>query len=112
MLYALHEAAYRAAAPLRLAAQTSRDFWHSPNNLAGNSQIGRTLYASSDLLANLTKQYGRPAWGIDSVEIDGHAVRVSNEIVWRSPWVNLRRFSRDAIGPRPRGPLPSTPRRS
>ena len=95
MLYALHEAAYRAAAPLRLAAQTSRDFWHSPNNPAGNSQIGRTLYASSDLFANLTKQYNRPAWGIDSVEIEGHAVRVSNEVVWHSPWVNLRRFSRD-----------------
>ncbi len=94
MLYALHEAAYRAAAPLRLAAQTSRDFWRSPNNLAVDSQFGRTLYASADVFANMTKQYGRPAWGIDTVLIEGEPVRISNEVVWRSPWVNLRRFSR------------------
>ncbi len=95
MLYALHEAAYRAAAPLRLAAETSRDFWHSPINPAGDTQIARTLYASSDLFANMTKQYGRPAWGVDSVEIGGVEVRVTNEVVWKSAWVNLRRFSRD-----------------
>ena len=96
MLYALHEAAYRAASPLRLAARTSRNFWRSPNNPAANTQLARTLYASSDLFANLTKQYGRPLWGIESVEIDGAEVRVANEVVWRSPWVNLRRFSRDS----------------
>ncbi len=95
MLYALHEAAYRAAVPLRLAAETSRDFWRSPRNPAVNSQLGRTLYASADLFANLTKQYGRPAWGIDQVMIGGESVRVANEVVWRSPWVNLRRFSRN-----------------
>ncbi len=96
MLYALHEAAYGAVAPLRFVAQNARDFWHSPNNPAGDSQLGRTLYASSDLFANMTKQYGRPAWGIDRVEIDGRTVRVRNDVVWHSPWVKLRRFSRDA----------------
>ena len=96
MLYALHEAAYRAAAPLRLAAKTSRDFWRSPNNLAVDSQFGRTLYASADVFANMTRQYGRPAWGIDSVVIGGETVRVDNEVAWQSPWVTLRRFRRSA----------------
>ena len=96
MLYALHEAAYRAAAPLRLAAKTSRDFWRSPNNLAVDSQFGRTLYASADVFANMTRQYGRPAWGIDSVTIGGETVRVDNEVAWQSPWVTLRRFRRSA----------------
>ena len=95
MLYALHETAYRAAAPLRLLAEASRNFWHSPNNPAGNSQIGRTLYASSDLFANMTKQYGRPAWGIETVKIADEDIRVANEVVWKSAWVNLRRFSRN-----------------
>ncbi len=31
---------------------------------------------SADLFANLTRRYGRPAWGIDSVTIDGAPVRV------------------------------------
>ena len=95
MLYALHQTAYRAAAPLRLMAEASRNFWRSPSNLAGSSQFGRTLFASSDLLANMTKQFGRPEWGIDKVAIDGVEVRVANEVVWKSPWVTLRRFRRN-----------------
>ncbi len=95
MLYTLHEAAYRAAQPLRLAAETARAFWSSPYNPAEASRVGRTMFASSDLVTNLTRRYGRPAWGIDKVEIHGRAVRVTNEVTWRSPWVRLRRFTRD-----------------
>ena len=55
MLYAFHEAAYRSAAPLRLAAELARDFWSSPVNPAAASRLGRTLYASADLMANLNR---------------------------------------------------------
>ena len=95
MLYAFHEAAYRSAAPLRLAAELARDFWSSPVNPAAASRLGRTLYASADLMANLTRRYGKPAWGIEEVEINGRPVRVHNETVWRSAWVKMRRFWRD-----------------
>jgi poly(3-hydroxybutyrate) depolymerase len=95
MLYAIHEAAYRSAAPLRLAAEFARDFWSSPVNPAAASRLGRTLYASADLTANLTRRYFKPAWGIDEAVVNGHAVRVWCETVWRSPWVRLVRFERD-----------------
>ena len=58
MLYALHETAYRTAAPLSAAAHMARDFWRSPLNMAGNTGLGRNLYASADLLANLTRLDG------------------------------------------------------
>jgi poly(3-hydroxybutyrate) depolymerase len=95
VLYAIHEAAYRSAAPLRMAAELARDFWRSPVNPAAASRFGRTLYASADLTANLTKRYFKPAWGIWEVEINGSPVRVHRETVWRSPWVKLRLFRRD-----------------
>ncbi|HZL00760.1 MAG TPA: polyhydroxyalkanoate depolymerase [Caulobacteraceae bacterium] len=95
MLYAVHEAAYRSAAPLRMAAEMARDFWGSPVNPAASWRCGRTLYASADLIANLTRRYFKPAWGIDAVTINGQAVAVDSEIVWASPWVRLRRFRRD-----------------
>ena len=84
MLYALHEAAYHSATPLRLAARATRDFWSSPLNPASQSKWGRTIYASADLLANLTRRYGRPAWGIDTVTVKGQPVAVREEVVWSS----------------------------
>ncbi len=95
MLYAMHEAAYRSAAPLRLAAEAARDFWRCPINPAAASHLGRTLYASADLTANLTRRYFKPAWNIDEVTVNGRPVRVACESVWRSPWVRLLRFRRD-----------------
>ena len=76
MLYTLYEAGYYATTPLRWAARATRDFWSSPLNPAKDSELGRRLFAGSDLFANLTRRYGRPAWNIDSVQIEGESVRV------------------------------------
>ena len=95
MLYALHETAYRTAAPLRVAAEFAREFWRSPFNPASASGFGRALSASADVTANFTRRYFRPAWGIDDVVVNGVLIPVRRETVWRSPWVRLRRFARD-----------------
>jgi poly(3-hydroxybutyrate) depolymerase len=96
MLYMIHEAAYRSVAPFSLAANIAKEFWGSPMNPAAGSELGRTLFASADLASSLTRRYFKPAWGVHEVEINGRAVRVTRETVWRSPWVKLTRFSRDA----------------
>jgi poly(3-hydroxybutyrate) depolymerase len=98
MLYALHDAAYRSAAPLRMAAELTRDFWGSPFNPAGASRLGRALFASADVTANLTRRYFKPAWGIETAMVGETSVAVRCETVWRSPWVKLRRFVRDPAG--------------
>ena len=95
MLYAIHETAYRSAAPLSLAAKVASAFWRSPINPAAASQLGRMLFASADLTANLTRRYFKPDWNIHSVEINGRRVAVTLETPWRSPWVQLRCFRRD-----------------
>jgi poly(3-hydroxybutyrate) depolymerase len=95
LLYSLYEAGFYASTPLRAAALATRDFWSSPLNPARDSELGRRLYANADLFANLTRRYGKPAWGIDSVEIDGTPVRVRPTEVWSSPWCKLTHFARD-----------------
>ncbi len=95
MLYALHEAAYYTATPLRMAAQAARDFWGSPLNPASHSEAGRRLFASADMLSNMTRRYGKPAWRIDEIDVGGHAVAVDMQTVWRSPWCRLQRFGKD-----------------
>lgn len=95
MLYALHEYAYYTASPMRLAARMARDFWGSPANPAWETRMGRTLYAASELFSNLTRRYGKPAWRIDTIDIDGTEVRVRQIEVWSSPWCKLIHFARD-----------------
>jgi poly(3-hydroxybutyrate) depolymerase len=110
MLYSFHEAAYQSTSPLRVAARAARDFWGSPLNPASASRWGRTLYASADLVTNLTRRYGRPAWGIDKVTVRQRPVGVREDVVWSTPWVKLRRFSREPIDlRRARAPLASPP---
>ena len=94
MLYSLHEYAYHSALPWRLGAQIARDFWKNPANPASETAIGRTLYASSEMVAGLTRRYGKPLWGIDSVEIEGREVRVVEDLAWASPWCRLVHFAR------------------
>ena len=95
MLYALHEAAYRTAAPFSIAANWARNFWGSPLNPAGDTGLARNLHASADLLANLTRRYGKPAWNINEAIVEGRPAPVTCETVWETPWVKLRRFRRD-----------------
>jgi poly(3-hydroxybutyrate) depolymerase len=96
MLYSLYEAGFYAAQPWRMAALAARDFWSSPLNPARETDFARSVYAAADLFANLTRRYGRPAWGIDEVMIEGKPVRVHHEAVWQTPWVKLQHFVRDA----------------
>lgn len=96
MLYALHEAAFAAAVPIRVAAEAARDFWGSPLNPAADSGVGRNLYAMSDVLAHMTRRYGKPEWRTDAVEIGGVLVDIEIETTWAGAFGKLLHFKRDA----------------
>ena len=94
MLYAFHELAYHSATPFRIGAQMARQFWTSPFNPASDTAIGRTAYASAEVFESLTRRYGKPGWGLETIDIDGHTVRTTEQVVWSSPWCKLVRFAR------------------
>ena len=94
MLYSLHELAYHSASPFRIGAQMARQFWNSPFNPAADTAVGRTAFASAELFEGLTRRYGKPAWGLETVTINDHTVRTTEQVVWSSPWVRLVRFAR------------------
>ncbi len=103
MLYSFYEANYHASTPLRLLARATRDVWQSPLNPIRETPLGRRIYASTDLFTNITRRYGRPDWGLDHVEIDGHSVPVTQTPAWESPWVRLTHFARDGVALRSAG---------
>ena len=77
MLYAFHELAYHSATPFRIGAQMARQFWTSPFNPASDTAIGRTAYASAEVFESLTRRYGKPDWGLETLGIDGKPVRTT-----------------------------------
>lgn len=109
MLYTLYEAGYYAAAPLRAAARATRAYWNSPLNPARETPVGRRLFASADLFSNLTRRYGRPEWGIDSVRIGEVDVQVRQVEAWADPWVRLTHFARDSLDLRRAGRTAAEP---
>jgi poly(3-hydroxybutyrate) depolymerase len=109
MLYALHEAAYNAAEPVNRMAELASKFWSSPFNPAAYTGAGRNLYASAEVLTDMTRRYGKPDWRIDAVEVQGREVEVEMQTVWASPWVKLQRFVKSpadlaAVGQADAGP--------
>jgi poly(3-hydroxybutyrate) depolymerase len=94
MLYSLHELAYHSAAPFRFGAEMARQFWTSPFNLAADTALGRTAVASAGVFESVTRRYGKPAWGLETIDIAGHPVRTTEQVVWSSPWCRLVRFAR------------------
>lgn len=95
MLYAFHELAYHSATPFRIGAQMARQFWTSPFNPASDTALGRTVYASAEVFESLTRRYGKPDWGLETIDIGGARVRTTEQVVWSSPWCRLVRFARN-----------------
>lgn len=94
MLYSLHELAYHSATPFRFGAQLARQFWTSPFNPASDTAVGRTAFASAELFESVTRRYGKPAWGLETISIDDKPVRTTEQVIWSSPWCRLVRFAR------------------
>jgi poly(3-hydroxybutyrate) depolymerase len=107
MLYSLHELAYHSATPFRFGAQMARQFWSSPFNPASDTAIGRTAFASAELFESVTRRYGKPAWGLETIDIGGKEVRTTEQVIWSSPWCKLVRFARH-IGDLKRAKKPTT----
>ncbi|MFN7109114.1 MAG: polyhydroxyalkanoate depolymerase, partial [Brevundimonas sp.] len=95
MLYAFHELAYQSALPFRVGAQMARRFWTSPFNLASDTAIGRTAYASAELFESVTRRYGKPDWKLETIDVGGKTVRTTEQVIWQSPWCRLVRFARN-----------------
>ena len=62
----------------------------------------RHFQAACHLLSNTRVSHERPHFGVGSVQVDGHAAAVSEEIVTSTPFCSLVRFRREGAPPQPR----------
>ena len=93
--YQAYELTHAMLAPLRAQAKVLSGVVASPLNPLSYTSLGKTIAASCEVFDGVTKRYGKPDWGIDSTKIQGLPVPVREEVVYRTPFCELRHFDRD-----------------
>jgi poly(3-hydroxybutyrate) depolymerase len=92
--YQLYEAAHAALAPARAVSDAAHFVFRNPLNPLSATPFGRNIAAGAELFERMTRRYGKPVFGLDSVVVDGVEHEVLEEIVWSRPFCNLLHFVR------------------
>ena len=95
MLYQLHELQRSFLTPLAAWAQANSALFSSPFSPLAYTPVSTRMAAGYDLLHRLGKTYGKPAWGLASTTIDGHAVPVDLVPEVELPFCKLLHFRRE-----------------
>jgi poly(3-hydroxybutyrate) depolymerase len=94
MLYHMHEMQRAVMEPWRWWAQASVDAFGSPLSPLSYAPVAKNVAASFDLMLRLTKRYGRPAFGITHVDVNGSQADVTEEVLLDKPFCQLLHFKK------------------
>lgn len=97
MLYHLHEMQHLAMMPARFIADMMRHGLRSPFNPIAGTSFARHFGSAAEVFSSMTQRYGKPAWNIDSVEVDGKARPVTEEVMIRRSYCHLLHFRREGV---------------
>jgi poly(3-hydroxybutyrate) depolymerase len=92
--YQLYEMAHAALVPARAVSDAAHFMFRNPLNPLSTTAFGRNIAASAELFERMTRRYGKPVFGLDSIVVDGVEREVLEEIVWSRPFCNLLHFVR------------------
>jgi poly(3-hydroxybutyrate) depolymerase len=94
MLYQIYETQRSLMEPFADFAQAAAKLYSNPLSPLGQSQISQRISATYDLIYRLGKDYEKPAFGIQSVPVDGVDVAIHERVEIDKPFCELRRFKR------------------
>jgi poly(3-hydroxybutyrate) depolymerase len=102
MLYDAYEMQRSMLAGASTLANLGADWLNNPANPLSYSQMGPIMASALDVFAHASALRGKPEFGIETVIVEGKQVPVTEEIVLRKPFGQLKRFRREGIegGPR------------
>ncbi|WP_108662419.1 polyhydroxyalkanoate depolymerase [Acuticoccus kandeliae] len=95
MYYQFYEWNHAFLSPARAINDAIRLYYKNPLNPFAHTEMGRQIVAAGDVFERLTRRYGKPEFGIETVEVDGVTVDVEEEVVWERPFCRLLHFKRD-----------------
>jgi poly(3-hydroxybutyrate) depolymerase len=102
MLYDAYEMQRSMLAGASTLANLGADWLNNPANPLSYSQMGPIMASALDVFAHASALRGKPDFGIETVKVAGREVAVTEEIVLRKPFGQLKRFRREGIESGPR----------
>ncbi|MBA2963243.1 MULTISPECIES: polyhydroxyalkanoate depolymerase [Ramlibacter] len=94
MLYQIYEAHRSLMEPFADFAQAAAKLYSNPLTPFGQNPLSQRVSASYELVYRLWKDYEKPSFGIQTVEIDDIDVVVHETVEIDKPFCELRRFKR------------------
>ena len=94
MLYQLYEAQRALMAPFSEFASASAKLYQHPLSLFSHTPMAQRVSAAFDLMHRLAKDYEKPEFGINGVEVNGVEVAVQQKVAIEKPFCRLLRFKR------------------
>jgi poly(3-hydroxybutyrate) depolymerase len=102
LLYQAYEFQRQLTRPVRLWANTLEQVYSSPYNPLTDTWFGKSVAAGAEIMARLTQNYGKPAFGLKTTQVGNETVAVNEEILVRKPFCQLMRFRRDTTQRHPK----------
>src|ERR1700685_1891796 len=97
MLYYAYELQRQLAQPVRLWASAVEQLYSSPYNPFADTWFGKSMAAGAEIVARLTQNYGKPAFGLATTQVGNESVAVNEESLLTKPFCRLLRFRRDTV---------------
>lgn len=95
MNYYGYELAHAFFTPLRFWSAAARLALDNPFSPMSLSPFSKSASAALEVFEQITKRYGKPAFGITETTINSVSVGVREEVVLAKPFCNLLHFKRD-----------------
>jgi len=96
MLYDAYEMQRSLLAGASTLANIGAGWLNNPANPLSYSQMGPIVGSALDVFAHASAPRGKPDFGLESAIVEGKTVTVTEEIVLRKPFGQLKRFRRAA----------------
>lgn len=94
MLYQLYETQRALLSPFAEFASATGKLYSHPLSPFAQAPGSQRMAAGFDLMHRLTKEYEKPAFGINSVRVDGIDVAVQEQVIESKHFCRLLRFKR------------------
>ncbi|RMX05926.1 polyhydroxyalkanoate depolymerase [Corticibacter populi] len=94
MLYQIYEAQRSITEPFADFAKAASKLFANPSWPLSDTPLALRISAAYDLIYRLGKDYEKPAFGIETVSVDGVDVTIHERVEMERPFCELRRFKR------------------
>ena len=95
--YHMYEMAHAALVPARAMTDATKLVFQNPINPWSHTSVGRNITASAELFERLTRRYGKPNFGFETINVEGQQVSVTEEVVWEAPFCRVIHFARPEL---------------